>query len=167
MATNHSPSIPSAQAKALTSQQCADKILQVIPQITHFLRNEVRKLEQPRLSLSQLRILYFLDHHPKSSLSEVAEQLDVTRSTMSGAIELLVQQGFVARLNDPQERRRILLSLTSAGRQYQQQIYQALLTSIEQRLISLSDKQSSQIMASLLLLESLFTEADKDNHTKN
>ena len=155
MAANKSPSIPSA-ATETTSGQCAGKILQVIPQITHFLRDEVRQYGKPQLSLSQLRILYFLDHHPESCLSEVAKYLDVTRPTMSGAIERLVKQGFVTRTGDPQERRRILLSLTSAGSKYQQQMYQTLRECIEQKLGLLSDEETSQIMMGLLLLETIF-----------
>lgn len=155
-------SLPSAKTPADTAKQCAGKILQVIPEITHFLRDEVRQYDEPRLSLSQLRILYFLNHYPESSLSKVAKHLDVTRSTMSEAIERLVQQGLVLRVNDPQERRGILLSLTSAGGKYQQQVYQALLASIEQRLNSLSDKQNSQIIAGLLLLETIFSETNSE-----
>ncbi len=96
MTKSNSSSLPSAQTAADTAQQCAgkcaSKILQVIPEITHFLRDEVRQYDEPRLSLSQLRILYFLNHYPESSLSKVAKHLDVTRSTMSEAIERLVQQ---------------------------------------------------------------------------
>lgn len=165
MAANKSPSISSA-ATAITSQQCAGKILQIIPEITHFLRDEVRKYGQPRLSLSQLRILYFLDHHPESCLSEVAQYLDVTPPTMSGAIERLVQQGLVTRINDPQERRRILLSLTSTGSKYQQQVYQALVERIEQKLNSLSQKQSGQIVEGLLLLETVFSAANNGDRTQ-
>lgn len=156
MAANNSSSISSSAATATTSEQCADKILQVIPEITHFLRDEVRQYGKPQLSLSQLRILYFLDRHPESCLSEVAEHLDVTRPTMSGAIERLVQQGYVQRDNNPIERRQILLSLTSTGSKYQQQVYQALLARIEQQLNSLSEKQSKQVMEVLLLLEKIF-----------
>lgn len=155
MAANNSSSISSA-ATATTSEQCADKILQVIPEITHFLRDEVRQYGKPQLSLSQLRILYFLDRHPESCLSEVAEHLDVTRPTMSGAIERLVQQGYVQRDNNPIERRQILLSLTSTGSKYQQQVYQALLARIEQQLNSLSEQQNKQVMEVLLLLEKIF-----------
>ena len=165
MAANNSSSISSA-ATATTSEQCADKILQVIPEITHFLRDEVRQYGKPQLSLSQLRILYFLDRHPESCLSEVAEHLDVTRPTMSGAIERLVQQGFVTRTGDPQERRRILLSLTSAGSKYQLQVYQALLDRIGQRLSSLSDEDTSKIMVGLLLLETIFCGFDNENNPK-
>lgn len=159
MAANNSSSIP--PASAFTSKQCADKILQVIPQITHELRDQVRQYSSPQLSLSQLRIMYFLERHPESSLSEVAEYLDVTRPTMSGAIERLVKQGFVTRTGDPQERRRILLSLTPAGDQYQQQVYQDLKACIEQKLKTLSERQNSQLITGLLLLETVFSEIEK------
>ncbi|WP_036481201.1 MarR family winged helix-turn-helix transcriptional regulator [Myxosarcina sp. GI1] len=160
MAVNNFSSTPLAQATGATSKQCASKILQIIPEITYFLRNEVRQYGQPRLSLSQLRILCFLERHPQSSLSEVAEYLDVTRPTTSGAIERLVQQGLVDRASDPQERRKILLSLTSAGREYQQQVYRAMLSRIEKKLGSLSQTQCCQLIDGLLLLETLFSETN-------
>lgn len=160
MAKSNSSSLQSAKTAADTTQntteQCASKILQVIPEITNFLRDRVRQYDEPRLSLSQLRILYFLNHYPESSLSKVAKHLDVTRATMSEAIERLVQQGLVLRVNDPQERRSILLSLTSAGGKYQQQVYQTLLTSIEQKFNSLSDQQTKQVLEVLVLLETIF-----------
>lgn len=112
MAANNSSSTSSVATENY-SQQCAEKILQVIPAITHFLRDEVREYGKPQLSLSQLRILCFLERHPKSSLSEIAEYIDVTRPTMSEAIERLVKQGYVQRVSNPQERRQVLLSLTS------------------------------------------------------
>lgn len=140
------------------SKKCSEKILKVVPAITHCLRNQVRQFSHPQLSLSQLRILCFLDCHPQSSLSEVAEYLDVTRPTASGAIERLVQQGLVDRSHDPQERRKILLSLTPAGSKYQQQVHQALSKRIEKRLGSLSQKQCSQLIEGLVLLETLFSE---------
>lgn len=155
MTTNNSDSTSSV-AEANSARQCAEKILQVIPVIAHFLRDEVREYGKPNLSLSQLRILCFLERHPESSLSEIAEYIDVTRPTMSQAIERLVKQGYVKRVSNPQERRQVLLSLTSTGDKYQQQVQQALLARIEQKLTSLDDKQDRQVIEVLSLLETIF-----------
>lgn len=62
----------------------------VVPAITRFLRAELRRHGHPQFSLSQLRVLYFLNRRPQASLSEVADYLDVTRPTMSAMIERLV-----------------------------------------------------------------------------
>lgn len=67
----------------------------VIPVVTRFLRAELRTHGQPHFSLSQLRVLYFLNRQPQASLSEVADYLDVTRPTMSAMVERLVQRNLV------------------------------------------------------------------------
>jgi DNA-binding MarR family transcriptional regulator len=87
----------------------------VVPAVTRFLRAGIRCHGKPHLSLSQLRVLYFLRRRSQASLSEVADYLDVTRPTMSAMVERLVQRGLVNRISDPAERRRIILTLTPTG----------------------------------------------------
>lgn len=130
----------------------------VIPVVTRFLRAELRNHGQPHFSLSQLRVLYFLNRQPQASLSEVADYLDVARSTMSAMIERLVQRNLVHRQDDPHERRRIALSLTPHGTAELERVYEATLASVAQRLQGLSDEQTAQVMKGLAILEAVFAE---------
>ncbi|WP_196601375.1 MarR family winged helix-turn-helix transcriptional regulator [Gloeocapsopsis dulcis] len=131
----------------------------VIPAMTRFLRTEIRHHGEPHLSLSQLRVLYFLQRKPQSSLSEVADYLDVTRPTMSGIVERLVQRGLVHRMEDLYERRRIALTLTIAGVTEMERVYGATLASVASRLEGLSNEQRNQVMAGLSILSNLFTDS--------
>ncbi|GAB4381420.1 MAG: hypothetical protein Kow00121_39900 [Elainellaceae cyanobacterium] len=131
----------------------------VVPAMTRFLRSEIRHHGQPHLSLSQLRVLYFLDRKRQSSLSEVADYLDVTLPTMSAMIERLVQRGLVQRIADPHERRRLVLTLTEAGSAEMERVYGATLAGVASRLEGLSDEQLNQVMAGLLILENLFADS--------
>ncbi|MGB3517922.1 MAG: MarR family transcriptional regulator [Elainellaceae cyanobacterium] len=145
--------------QTMTPDQCAVDVLTVIPLVTRWLRAEMRHQGQPHLSLSQLRVLHFLHRRPQSSLSELADYLDVTRPTMSVMVDRLVQRGWVHRQDDVQERRRIALTLTEAGTAQLEQVYGATLTQISQRLQSLSAEQCQQVMAGLSVLSSVFAEA--------
>lgn len=145
--------------QALPSHACAANIMTVVPAVTRFLRAELRRHGHPQFSLSQLRVLYFLNRRPQASLSEVADYLDVTRPTMSAMIERLVQRGIVARVDDPQERRRVALTLTAAGTAELDQVYGAAIASVAQRLAGLSDDQIAQVMAGLAILEGVFAES--------
>jgi DNA-binding MarR family transcriptional regulator len=144
----------------LSPDQCATQIMNVIPWVTRFLRSEIRYHGQP-LSLSQLRVLNYLERCPRSSLSKVAEYLDVTRPTMSTMIDRLVQRGFVHRMEDPQERRRILLSLTPEGNGQFQQVTTATCTKVADRLAQLTEPQLEQLMQGLALLGDAFQDAQK------
>jgi DNA-binding MarR family transcriptional regulator len=131
----------------------------VIPAVTRFLRASLRGHGQPHLSLSQLRVMHFLRRCPQASLSEVANYLDVTRPTMSAMVERLVQRGLVQRLENPQERRRIALSLTEAGNAEMEKVYDATLNTVAHRLEVLSEAQLQQVKLGLSVLGDLFADS--------
>nr|WP_278003683.1 MarR family transcriptional regulator [Nodosilinea sp. TSF1-S3] len=132
----------------------------VVPGVTRFLRAGIRRHGKPQLSLSQLRVLYFLRRRSQSSLSEVADYLDVTRPTMSAMVERLVQRGLVNRVSNPTERRRIVLTLTAAGEAEMARVYDATLQTVADRLAGLSETQLQQVQAGLAILSDLFDESE-------
>lgn len=67
------------------------------------------------LSSHQASILDHLDEVEPTNLSELAGHMGVTASTMSIAVSRLVDQGYVVRARDPQDRRRVLLTLSPEG----------------------------------------------------
>ena len=67
------------------------------------------------VSAHQVSILDHLDAVQPTILGELAEHMGVTPGTMSIAVGRLVQQGYVARVLDPADRRRVQLRLTDAG----------------------------------------------------
>lgn len=152
-------------AQALTSTQCATDLMTVVPAVTRFLRADIRRHGKPQLSLSQLRVLYFLRRRSQSSLSEVADYLDVTRPTMSAMVERLVQRGLVNRISDPAERRRIILTLTTEGAAEMERVYDATLQTVADRLANLPAADLQQVQAGLAILGDLFDEPMGDGVT--
>jgi DNA-binding MarR family transcriptional regulator len=67
------------------------------------------------VSAHQVSILDHLDAVEPTILGELAEHMGVTPSTMSIAVGRLVRDGYVARVLDPADRRRVQLRLTDAG----------------------------------------------------
>jgi DNA-binding MarR family transcriptional regulator len=67
------------------------------------------------LSDKDNRILAHLDANRPTSASELAEHLGIRRSTLSAALDRLVERGFVARDARADDRRRVDLRLRPAG----------------------------------------------------
>jgi DNA-binding MarR family transcriptional regulator len=67
------------------------------------------------VSAHQVSILDHLDANSPTMLSDLADHMGVTAATMSIAIGRLVQQGYVTRVLDPADRRKVQLRLTDAG----------------------------------------------------
>jgi len=72
-------------------------------------------LAEGDLTLAQYRVLVFLDAGARPA-TQVAQLLDVTPPTVTSLVDALESRGLVARSADPGDRRRVVCSLTPAGR---------------------------------------------------
>ena len=67
------------------------------------------------LSAHQGSILDHLDERDGTRVGELASHMDVTPGTMSIHIDRLERRGYVVRLGDPDDGRRVLVRLTRSG----------------------------------------------------
>ena len=67
------------------------------------------------LSVSQMAALLLIHRKGTRSVSEVGDELEITSPAASQLLERLVQQGLVARSEDPKDRRLKQISLTERG----------------------------------------------------
>jgi DNA-binding MarR family transcriptional regulator len=85
--------------------------------IVQALRESSRHSEQTvGLTASQLFVLQKLVETDAASVNELARRTYTHQSSVSTVVVRLVRRGLVARDADPNDRRRVVLSLTSAGR---------------------------------------------------
>ncbi len=143
-------------ASEVTPEECAGEILEVVPLIMRFIRAEMRSQGQSVLSVPQLRAMFFLNRFPGSCLSNVAEHLGVTKATASTLVDKLVHKDLIHRIENPQERRRHILTLTDSGNLIVQQARQATRSRIASALTHLSENQLAQIKKGLILLGDIF-----------
>src|SRR5262245_34900181 len=93
----------------------ARRFLEVVPPVLHGLKDCAAGPPGPRITLVQGRCLRTLSRGP-SSLRDLAARHAVAPATMSRLVDLLVAKGLVERTSDPHDRRCVVLSLTSSGR---------------------------------------------------
>ena len=93
----------------------ADRLFEVLPRTVRRMRHETRARFGRNLSVPQVRAVMFLRRHPGTSLSGLADHLGISRPAASIMVNALVSQGLAMRSPDPDERRRIRLSLTDDG----------------------------------------------------
>lgn len=70
-----------------------------------------------QLTLPQLRTAFLIAHHGTSSVMQVSQRLGVGEPTASHLIDKLVVAGLVQRSEDPRDRRRARVQLTTQGEQ--------------------------------------------------
>jgi DNA-binding MarR family transcriptional regulator len=86
------------------------------------------------------------------TLSSVAEKLDLSMPSASRAVEWLVKRGYVARAEDPDDRRARRLELTDAGDEVAHRLLSARLEGLGQFAASLGEEERERLSAALELL---------------
>ena|SRR5688572_24314616 len=85
------------------------------------MRGWSRYAKSTGLSMPQFGLLMQMHHKGACGMSEVSERFEITPAATSQLVDKLVQNGFVKREEDPQDRRAKLLNLTDKGRELIQQ----------------------------------------------
>jgi len=67
------------------------------------------------VTMSQAKVLHVVEAMPDVRMTELAARLAVSLSTVSGIVDRLVDQGLLARRDDPADRRHVLLRITGVG----------------------------------------------------
>ncbi|MEI7770446.1 MAG: MarR family transcriptional regulator [Chloroflexales bacterium] len=92
-------------------------------------------------SMAQLKALFVIAREEPAPIGRVAEVLQVGLPTASHLVDRLVQDGMVARANDPTDRRRTLASLTPQGTQLCARLRQGSAARLHSWLDQLDDEE--------------------------
>ena len=68
------------------------------------------------LSMPQFSVMMQLHHRGNCAIGDISERFDITNAAASQLVDKLVQNGFIKREEDPQDRRAKMLNLTDKGR---------------------------------------------------
>jgi len=137
--------------------ECAHEVLDVVPVVMRVIRSELRKYGAKEVSMPQFRTLSYVYGKRGVSLSEVADHIGLTLPTMSILVDGLVARGLMNRREDTEDRRRITLTLTEAGRARLESARRATVAYLEERLRQLSASDRATITTAMRMLRELFT----------
>lgn len=141
---------------ARLTDQCAQTVIDAVPKVMRAIREEMRRQGAPLFSIPQLRTLVYLHRRPGSCLFHLADHLGVTRPTASAIVDRLVRRGMLARAKDPQERRRVLLTLTPEGARHLERARRSTQAWMAHALSGMSPINLRYIMHGLTLLAEPF-----------
>jgi len=93
-----------------------DEVWSTLPPVWNQIRSNIRSIaeEQYGIRVEQFHILRHI-RRGLTSVSELAEVKQISRSAISQAVDLLVERGLISRRQNAQDRRNIPLELTEDG----------------------------------------------------
>lgn len=89
-----------------------DLLVVIFNQILSIEAEALRK-QGVTLSMSEVHVLEAIMKTEEPNMGSVAKRLRITIGTLTTAINTLVKKGFVTRVKDPLDKRKVLLKLTS------------------------------------------------------
>lgn len=109
------------------------------------------------LTFPQLRIIMRVRASPGVDVRRLAVGLGISPSAVSQQVDRLVAKEFIARTDDPVDRRHVRLELTDLGKQAAGEISRATFAQVEQVLSALADSELTELKR---LLERVVASAD-------
>jgi len=140
--------------------QCARRLLEVVPLVMRTIRAEIRSHRYPEFSLPQFRAMAFIARNRGASLSAVSEHIGLTLPAASRLVDGLVIAGCVTRVVDADDRRKMLLDLTPYGAKRHQTARESARHLLAGRLGALAAPEVRALTGALDLLSDLFRPAE-------
>ena len=138
-------------------ETCAQEVLEVVPVVMRIIRGKMRQHRAADLSVPQFRTLAFIDRNAEASLSDVAEHIGLTLPSMSKIVDGLVARKLVIRETRPDDRRRMILTLTRSGQTALETSRTATRTCLASMLAPLTDTERAIIVKAMGSLRPVFT----------
>lgn len=135
-------------------RKLAHQILDFAPTVMRTVSSELRQTDYLLASV-HFRLLWLLERHP-STLSELAERHMVSLPTMSNSVTFLEERGWVVRKRSSEDRRRVMIEITPAGREVLVQSRQHMDEKVAEIIGGLSIEEQAKASEGLLILQEAF-----------
>jgi DNA-binding MarR family transcriptional regulator len=147
-------------AKSDVTEEIARQSLDIIPRLNRWAQSAMlQERIAGELSLRQLSALYVIESE-STTPGQLARRLMVTPAVVTGLIDRLERRGYVRRVSEPGDRRRIHLELTGAGREASSSVRAELTDLFQCGLVRLDAEQLESLRSGLKLLDGVISELE-------
>jgi len=141
---------------SVTAEESAGELLEVVPIVMKEIRAQMRSRGSLELTIPQFRVLNFVSRNRGCSLLEVADHLGLTSPSASTLVDALIERGLMTREEDPMDRRRVRLAVTSRGKAILEDATNATLEYLAGKLAGISAEEREVVARAMKILRSLF-----------
>lgn len=139
-----------------SSDPVARALVEVSSLVMRHVRAVVRRQQTAGLTYTQIRALSAVVSRQATSVTEVAEFLGLGLPTTSKVINELVRRGLMVRDSAPDDRRRVLLAGTEAGRRLLEEAVEPAYATVAELLEPLDQAGKATVLRAMELLQPMF-----------
>jgi DNA-binding MarR family transcriptional regulator len=140
----------------MTAPADVDQVASALFVSVGLLRRRLRQARVPgELTFPEIAALARLERGGPASSAELARLEQISPQSMGATLNALEERGLVARSADPQDGRRVVLSVTEAGLRWLRERRNVRVEQLAQALSGFSQAELRQLMAAVPLIERL------------
>jgi DNA-binding MarR family transcriptional regulator len=125
-------------------------LLYVIKQVELAVRARLDEILRPAgISVLQYTALTVLERHPDLSSAQLARNSFVTAQSLADMVGALEDRGLIERHRDPEDRRRLVLALTTDGKKLLNRYRRKVAALEDEMLMALNPRQATDLRRSL------------------
>lgn len=153
-------SLPEIKVES-TLKEAIDEVWATLPPVWNRLKSNIRSIAEQNYDIS-VEQFHILRHIRKglTSVSQLAEVKQISRSAISQSVDGLVERGLVCRRQNAQDRRNIPLGLTEAGDRLLDAIWEKNKAWMGAKMADLSLEQLETLAEAMGLLRQTFSESN-------
>jgi DNA-binding MarR family transcriptional regulator len=140
----------------VTPEESASELLEVVPMVMKEIRSLMRSQGSSDLTIPQFRTLAFVNRNRGSPLCKLADHMGLTSPSASALVDGLIKRGMMTREDQPDNRRRVRLVVTSRGRAILDAATRGTMIYLAKRLSSISADNRELIVKAMETLRSVF-----------
>jgi len=141
---------------SVTAEESAREILETVPIVMREIRAQMRSRGSIELTIPQFRVLNFVSRNRGCSLLNVADHLGLTSPSASTLVDALIERGLITREEDPSDRRRIRLDVTSRGQGILEAATSETLEYLAGKLARINAEEREVVARAMKILRELF-----------
>lgn len=133
--------------KSSSLDSFGDKFMELLPKLMReFNSHESKYITSGDITPLQLTVLDCLSRNDQCEMRCISQALNVSFSTATGMMDRLVKHGFVSREHSQEDRRKVIVTITSKGRRIMKEINQRKREGLIKMFSSLSDAERSRYL---------------------
>ena len=141
---------------SVTPEESARELLDVVPLVIREIRSQMHSQGSSDLTIPQFRTLAFVNRNQGSPLCKVADHMGLTPPSASTLVDGLIKRGMMTREDQPDDRRRVRLVVTSHGRAILEASTRGTMVYLAKKLSSIGADDREVIVKAMKTLRSVF-----------
>jgi DNA-binding MarR family transcriptional regulator len=132
-----------------TTDRAGEIIEALAPLLAQHRQRWAARCQAHGLSIVGFQVLALLEMHGGMPMTRLADELGVALPNATGIVGRLVERGIVARADDASDRRRVVVTLTDAGRRVIAEMEEGRRERMSRLLSQLTDEQQQRLLQSV------------------